>query len=113
MPRRRARDQARRIVRFGPWHPPARYWRGSEPEWDLVADSATGRRALVGEAWFSARPAAASTLRREASRLETRPVPGPLAGRELVRALFVPAVARGTPRVFGSVHIATLADLVR
>lgn len=38
------------LGRLGPWGPAARYWRGSEPELDIVAASADGERLLIGEA---------------------------------------------------------------
>jgi AAA+ ATPase superfamily predicted ATPase len=98
------------LARLGPWRPPSRYWRGVEPEWDLVADSIDGKRAMVGEAWFSARPATAAVLVREAERLARRPLPAPLADREVIRALFVPAIAAPRQRAIASVHIVTLAD---
>ena len=100
------------VAALGPWRPAARYWHGAEPEWDLVADATVGRRVLAGEAWFAARPLTAEVARREAARLATRPLPPPLAGREVVRALFVPALAAGAPRVVGEVHLVTLADLI-
>lgn len=40
-----------------------------------------------------------------------RQLPGVLAGREVVRALFVPAMAPRTPRVLGGVHIVRLRDI--
>lgn len=100
------------LARRGPWRPPSRYWRGAEPEWDLVADALDGGRALAGEAWFSARPASAAVVAREAERLARRPLPAAIQGREVERALFVPAVAASAPRVVASVHVVTLADLV-
>ncbi len=97
----------------GRWQPPRRYWRGTEPEWDLVADSVDGERVLVGEAWFSARPASRAVLVREAERLARRPLPAALGDREVVRALFVPAVARPKPKIIASVHIVTLDDFLK
>jgi AAA+ ATPase superfamily predicted ATPase len=99
------------LARLGPWRPPSRYWHGAEPEWDLVADAIEGKRVLVGEAWFSARPATAAVLAREAERLAHRALPAPVHGREVVRALFVPAATPRSPKVIASVHIVTLADL--
>lgn len=99
------------LARRGPWRPPSRYWHGAEPEWDLVADAIDGRRVLLGEAWFSARPVSASVLAREAERLASRPPPAPVGDREIVRALFVPSVAASAPRVVASVQIVTLAEL--
>ncbi len=100
------------ISKLGPWRPPARYWRGSEPEWDLVADAVTGPRTLVGEAWFSKKPVTATVLAREAARLQVRQLPPPTTGREIVRVLFVPALAPRTPQLVGGVHVVTLADLI-
>jgi hypothetical protein len=100
------------LARRGPWQPPRRYWHGTEPEWDLVADSLDGERVLVGEAWFSARPVSRAVLVREAERLASRPLPALLGDREVVRALFVPAVARPKPKVIASVHIVTLDDFL-
>ena len=99
------------LARLGPWRPPSRYWHGTEPEWDLVADAIEGRRVLVGEAWFSARPATAAVLAREAERLASRPLPAVIRTREVVRALFVPAAVAPVPKLIASVHIVTLADL--
>jgi hypothetical protein len=70
-----------------------------------------GGRVLLGEAWFSARPATAAVLVREAERLARRPVPAVIRAREIVRALFVPAVVATAPKLVASVHIVTLADL--
>ncbi len=100
------------VARRGPWQPPRRYWRGAEPEWDLVADAVDGNRTLLGEAWFSARPVTTAVLTREAERLASRPSPAPAGNRDLVRALFVPAVAASAPKLLGSVHVVTLADLL-
>jgi hypothetical protein len=100
------------LARSGPWRPPSRYWHGGEPEWDLVADAITGNRVLVGEAWFSARAVSGTVLATEAARLASRPLPPAIAGHDVVRALFVPAARAGTPKIVGSVHIVTLADLL-
>jgi uncharacterized protein len=101
------------LARLGPWQPPHRYWRGSEPEWDLAADAVRGPRTLVGEAWFSRRPATAAVLHREAAALSARPLPPGVAKRELVRALFVPRIATDAPRSLGGVHVVTLQDVLR
>jgi hypothetical protein len=99
------------LARRGPWRPPSRYWHGADPEWDLVADAIDGGRVLLGEAWFSARPATTAVLVREAERLARRPVPAVIRAREVVRALFVPAVVAQAPKLVAAVHIVTLADL--
>ena len=97
--------------RLGPWQPPQRYWRGAEAEWDLVADAVHGARTLVGEAWFSHRPVTVAVARREAARLAVRPLPPPCSGRDCIRALLVPTLAAGTPRIIGTVHLVDLAEL--
>jgi AAA+ ATPase superfamily predicted ATPase len=99
------------VARLGPWRPASRYWRGAEPEWDLVAESITGARILLGEARFQKRPASRLALEREAARVAARPAPPPVQG-EVVRALLVPAVAARAPRRIGGVHIVTLAELL-
>ena len=100
------------LARLGPWRPPSRYWHGADPAWDLVADAISGERVLVGEAWFSARPVTAAVLAREAERLAGRPLPAAIRGREVVRALFVPAAVASAPKLVAPVHIVTLADLL-
>jgi uncharacterized protein len=98
--------------RHGRWQPPRRYWHGNEPEWDLVADAVDGRHVFAGECWFSRRPVTDAALRREAARLEARPLAPPMAGRNVVRALFVPSTA-GALRKVGSVHVLTCDDVLR
>ncbi len=100
------------LGRLGPWHPPRRYWHGAEPEWDLVADAVHAPRTLVGEARFSRKPVTATTLRREAARLEARPLPPGLTRREVVFALFVPKTQARAPRHIGRVHVVTQADVM-
>ncbi|MBP9205993.1 MAG: hypothetical protein KBG28_18605, partial [Kofleriaceae bacterium] len=100
------------LARLGPWQPALRYWRGHEPEWDLVADALDARSVLLGEAWFTTRPVSADVARAEAARLAARPVPAAVGKRPVVRALFVPSLAADAPRRVGDVHLATLDDLI-
>lgn len=99
-------------ARRGPWRPSQRYWRGTDAEWDVVADAVEGRGTLLGEAWFSRTPITPSTLVREAMRLESRPSPEPASGRDEVRILFVPTLQAGAPRRVGRIHVVTLADML-
>jgi AAA+ ATPase superfamily predicted ATPase len=99
------------LARMNAWQPAQRYWRGDEPEWDLVADAVEGTRTLLGEAWFSRRPVTRHVLQREALRLAARPAPTPASGRDIVRALFVPETQDGAPRRIGDVHVVTMAEL--
>jgi DNA-binding MarR family transcriptional regulator len=76
---------------IGPWGPASRWWRGGDPEWDLVSRSLDGRRLLVGEAKVSVRsvPAAMKAL-------TAHPLPPGLPdGVEIVRAMFVAKAASG------------------
>jgi AAA+ ATPase superfamily predicted ATPase len=100
------------LARLGPWGPAARWWKGNEPEWDIVAESIGGKRLLLGEVKWSARPQSARDLESLTRQLETRrppSLPGRYSKHEIVRALFVPEVgprarrrAQGPPVVTGS-----------
>ena len=74
------------IAALGPWEPAQRYWRGNDPEFDVVARSVDGKRLLVGEVKWSQstsrRPPAAPRHIRS-----TLPVPN---DRGIVKAMFVP-----------------------
>ena len=71
------------LGQLGPWEPAQRYWRGNEPELDVVARSVDGRRLLVGEAKWPSRPVPA------AFRLPGGAPPAPGIGdMEVVRATF-------------------------
>jgi AAA+ ATPase superfamily predicted ATPase len=98
------------LGRLGPWRPASRYWRGAEPEWDIVANAVKGTRVLVGEARCLRKPASATTLHHETLRVAARAVPPSVVGHDLVRVLFVPR-ATG-PRVVNGVHIVTFHELV-
>ena len=71
---------------YGPFEPAQRYWRGSEPELDVVARSVDGQRLLVGEAKWSASAAPES--------IDTEHVPG-TSGMAAVPVLFTPQGAGG------------------
>jgi AAA+ ATPase superfamily predicted ATPase len=108
-----ARTELSSAVARRSWQPARRYWHGAAPEWDVVASSLDDRAVLVGEARYSAKPFDRKRLQREAKELSSRALPEPLAGtkRDVVRALFVPALASGVPRKLDGVEIVTLAAL--
>lgn len=97
-------SESRRLGVAGPWGPAGRWWKGNLPKWDIVAESVDGRRLLLGDAKWSARPFAAVELQRVIRELISRPAPIlPQRYRQhvQVRALFVPAAAipsRGVSR---------------
>jgi AAA+ ATPase superfamily predicted ATPase len=85
-------DPATPLGALGPWGPVSRWWRGGDPEWDLVSRSLDGRRILVGEAKVSVRsvPAAMKAL-------TARALPSGLPEDvEIVRALFVASAKPGS-----------------
>jgi AAA+ ATPase superfamily predicted ATPase len=96
------------LAALGAWTAASRWWQGAAPEWDLVSQSADGRRLLLGEARALRGPISRRALETEARRLRERPAP-PLGSRfakhEVVRALFVPeATVRGP---IDGVHLVT------
>lgn len=103
---------------LGPWGPASRWWHGAQPEWDLVSDSLDGRRVLLGEVKWSARPFDSRTLESALRELAVRPappLPPRLAGAELIRALFVPAVALKpgiAAKTPAGLRLVTAADLL-
>jgi AAA+ ATPase superfamily predicted ATPase len=101
------------LARLGPWRPAQRHWHGNDPEWDIVADAVRGTATLVGDAWFTRKPATEVVLRRECARLESRALPAATRRRDIVRALFVPTTTPRAPRKIGNVHVATFADVSR
>jgi len=103
--------------RHGSWGPAARWWEKTAPEWDLVSESLTGDKILLGEVKWSAKPFTARTLERARSELAARPaphLPARYAGHSPVRVLFVPEVEprEHTGRGDGGPLVITAADLL-
>jgi AAA+ ATPase superfamily predicted ATPase len=69
------------VPTIGPWGPASRWWRGSEPEWDIVARSLDGKKLLLGEAKTRVPSVAGAKAVLAAKAV-------PLSG-EVVRVLFV------------------------
>jgi hypothetical protein len=100
----------------GPWKPAARWWKGNEPEWDLVSESMDGRSLLLGEVKWSARPFGAKALVRARAELAARPrpaVPTRFDDHETVRALFVPELEPGAELDVREPWIVTVQDLLQ
>ena len=83
------------LARLGPFEPAQRYWRGGDPEFDVVALSVDSRRMLVGEVKW---PAKAIARPEAVLPADTGALPGS-AEAEPVRALFVPEGAGGETAV--------------
>ena len=106
------RDAIPRVTRgplatLGPWQPAVRFWRGNAPEWDLVAEAVRGPRRLVGEVWFTRKAPGLANIRHAIAELSRRPLPPSVDPNQTTRALFVPHLARGTPRAIDGVLLVT------
>ena len=79
------------LAPFGPFEPARRYWRGGDPEVDVVARSVDGRHVLVGEAKWREGPSSGAEADTWLARLRaaTPVLPG-IEGCRVVYALFVP-----------------------
>ena len=85
------------LASFGPFEPARRYWRGGDPEIDVVARSVDGRHVLVGDAKWRAGPLSRAEADAGLTRLRAvAPVLPGIAGCRVVYALFAP---RGGERV--------------
>jgi AAA+ ATPase superfamily predicted ATPase len=104
------------LGRVGPWGPASRWWKGNEPEWDVVSESINGKHLLLGEVKWSAESLSAREIERLARALMARlapTLPGRYSKHEIVRALFVPEVGpRASRRIQGAV-VVTGSDLLR
>jgi len=72
------------------WGVASRWWQGTAPEWDIVAQSLDGRSVLLGEAKWGT--TGTSQVRKAIAALQTRPLP-PIPGiheKTVKRAVFVP-----------------------
>lgn len=98
----------------GPWGPASRWWRGTEPEWDIVSESYDGEHLLLGEAKWSAKPFTKRALERARSELLSRPAPSLPRQQKTLRALFVPEVEGGLDLDDATgLRVVTAADLLR
>ena len=104
------------LGKLGPWGPASRWWRGNLPEWDVLAQAASGKRLLLAEVKWRSRPISRAAAAREAQAVASKPapaLPSKYAGYHTVRALFVPEVERGVPQLLGNVIIVTGDDILR
>lgn len=97
------------LSEYGAWRVGRRWWRGNQPEWDLVSQTGDGKTLLVGEAKWSEKPFEAKELERLSREVAARPLPD--GKQEAVRAVLVPQVAAGVPREIAGVHVVTGAQL--
>jgi len=103
------------LARLGPWTPASRWWHGPKPEWDVVSASGSGDRLLLGDVKWSARPFTRSMIDRETRRLAAREMPdlsGNVDDTEILRVLFVPALASGAPVRLNGVRVVDAAAVM-
>lgn len=95
--------------------PGRRWWKGSAPEWDVVAEDAEAGLLFLGEVKWTQRPVTARRLEQLVDSVASRPAPV-LSGRaqsfEQVRALFVPDLAPGARRPRGGVLVLTAKEML-
>ncbi len=99
-------------VAGGPWGPASRWWRGAQPEWDVVSSSLDGGRLLLGEAKWSSAPVTSRELQHLSRSLTRRAAPGLsfAADTQPVRVLFVPEIQGEIPAL--DVSVMTAAELL-
>ena len=103
------------VAACGPWKPAARWWKGNEPEWDLVSESLDGRTLLLGEVKWSAKPFTAKALARARGELAARPrpaLPDRYGDHTEVRVLFVPDLESGAKLDGSEPWVVTAAELL-
>lgn len=86
------------LAHLGPWEPAQRYWRGNDPEFDVVARSVDGKRLLVGEVKWSRQAQATS----RAVPRGPQPALPYAADCEIVHAMFVPNATVGLDEESGT-----------
>ncbi|HVS10008.1 MAG TPA: ATP-binding protein [Planctomycetota bacterium] len=97
------------LGKHGPFATGSRWWRGSDPEWDVVSESEDGVL-LLGEVKWSARSLGRESIAAAVGRLATRAppaLPRRFAQHRPIRVLFVASLQSGVPRRFGDVLVVT------
>lgn len=97
------------------WGPARRYWRGSGPEWDIVAGPLDARSLLLGEVKWSDRPVSDTELTGISRELLAKGIPqeGWAAGRQPVHIIFVPELSQPRRRQPGSaVRVVTAREVL-
>ena len=84
------------IAALGPWRAARRYWRGNDPELDIVAMSVDGERMLIGEVKWPQAPLRAPEAAAAVTRLRVAARGLPWAREaDVIHALFVPEASAG------------------
>ncbi len=101
------------LSQHGPWKPAARYWRGNEPEWDVVAESLSGETLLLGEVKYSDSPFTEASLKKHLKAVIAKGIPPHITiGRKnIIHALFIPETTVRSKEKQG-VYLVTAQDVV-
>lgn len=86
------------VSRLGEWSIASRWWRGNDPEWDVVAESLDRSKPLLGEVKVRA-------SQDDMENLVRRPAPPFAEGRTVVKALFAASPPRGRVRATGALLV--------
>jgi AAA+ ATPase superfamily predicted ATPase len=78
------------------WSPAKRYWKGNDPEFDVLAESIDGTHLIVGEVKWSEQPVTPSDVQRTIRSLRAKGLPADVAAgrREVTYVIFVPEQTR-------------------
>ncbi len=99
----------------GSWGPASRWWRGNQPEWDVVSATQKGEQLLLGEAKWIVGRISRARIEREIGLILKRvapDLPKPFDDAETIRVLFVPKRAPNMPKRVSGVHIVDAAMLL-
>ncbi len=102
---------AGRVAAGGPWLPAGRYWRGNDPEWDVVSRSIDERRLLLGECRWHEGPIRADRVRRDVKDLLAKGVP--MRADEVMRVLFIPRRPKGLQSRVDGVDVIAADEVLR
>ena len=97
-----------------PWLPARRYWRGNEPEWDIVAESLDKKRILLGECKWVEQELNERDIERVARQVLQKGLPSSIQfeKREVTYVLFIGKVRKGCKREIPGMRILDAADVI-
>jgi hypothetical protein len=76
------------------WTPGSRWWTGTAPEWDIVAEDIAGKRLLLGEAKLTS--GGLQRLTSEVAHRAAPDLPAKYRHHTVVRAVFLPETQKQT-----------------
>ena len=99
------------IAALGPWEPARRYWRGNDPEFDVVARSVDGTKVLVGEVKWDTTGRKAPSSWSNLPSVSLDALPG-IETLEPVRVMFVPEGSRSSDNGFHLLDARTVLSVL-